>query len=482
MAELSLAWFENIPEDFKGKDSLLRRDSKLKRDDPRLRDFERVGFEQFLSSPPARLSIAKSELAQLQQTGEPSRSYDIDSTMIVLKSLEACRSAISIAYNAPHVKTLTNTLHFPVRLDGEGGIKSLTLHKLKNVCFGSLTEHKGFNIHIFFPHMRHGNSGVNTLNLSERTVWIDKIIIPALEKTLTTCVLQHHPSSFKEVQTKGLAKSETGHHNNPHAAPTDLRYDVPSANLGKVWDEINKNCAMYQAIDSNVPDNAFHEPIILLSMHNSKLMSKESSLLQTLERNQRYLEDFLDLSFVDKNNSYQDLGFEDIPMDNVTPITLLWKTGCIKHWMSKFENSTAGKRIQAYEYNWALTRDAGNGEFECRPSNNYFKAGLAHGKAYSINKEMSSTIPKGYTPFDNPIFEYAGLDEDTLKDVMQRSKWNGKERRDITINDIRQKIHQTVCRLRVALTDGYQKYFGVRQEYRIRINTLEQFLYELREK
>ena len=85
---------------------------------------------------------------------------------------------------------------------------------------------------------------------------------------------------------------------------------------------------------------------------------------------------------------------------------------------------------------------------------------------------MFLSIEKNYLPFDNPIFEYAGLDNSTLQDVLQRSKWGGGEQKRITSQDIAKKLDKTIRRVYIALRDGSERSFGVRQEYRIRVSTL----------
>ncbi|KAL8741484.1 MAG: hypothetical protein Q9190_005916 [Brigantiaea leucoxantha] len=474
MTELSAAWFKDLPKEFTGAQSILNRDSRLKREDPLLKDFQAIDFRPFVSVPPAQLSIAKSELPSLYPY-RIIRTYDIDSSIFVLSSLQACRSTIEVAYNPPHFKTLTHTLRFTVRLSHDRKYKSGEIHKLKNICFASLADHKGYTVHIFFPHMHVGVKGINTLNSAQKTAWVDNILIPAMKEVLPKDILHHHPASCADAVAKSLAKSESGA---AQRVPTELRYDVPEQYLGRLWENIEQNCSLYQTTDSTVPDNAFYEPILLLSMHNSKIRTRYQSTSCVLEENFRHLTSILNFSYVDMENSYQDFGFEDTPECSSTAITFLRKAGCLGHWASNFEDPKTRKKIKVDQYNWALTKDAGAGEFQCRMSNAYFKAGLAHGKAYNVNKEMFSAIPAGYLPFDNPILEFIGLNDDTLQEVIQRSKWNGKEQRKVSREIIMKKLRLATTRLRIALNDQQGTHFGTRQEYRIRVQVLKDFFEE----
>jgi hypothetical protein len=472
MSELTAAWYSAVPEEFRYESSLLQRSNGLKREDPALQDFNHIRYEYLLKPPSnhalqsqlhGQLSIAKTDsydLASLSIT----RVYDIDSSIFLLKSLEAIKSSINIAYTPPHQRTLTHTVHFPIYMEK----KHIELHKLKNTYLGSLHQKAGCEIHIFFPRMPTSKSrGINTLNKIEQTSWVDDILIPAVTKTIPQDIIARHPTTYED----GITRNNSRAANNRSRRAEDARYDIPMEYLGALWGAIIEGCKNYRTKSSRIEDSAFRNPLLLLSLHGTKMHLRKDSLAMLLEFSAIHLETFLDMMFVDKLNSYQDIGIEDIPAYEGTPMTLLRRSSCIKHWIRQFECPRNGKRIRGYWYNWALTRDAATGEFECRPSNSWFKAGLSHAKAYNINKELFSGFDNS-TPFAHPAFEFIGVDAKTLEDVLQRCKWQGFDRRGVSLESITYMLRKTTRRLRTALNDKTKVNFGIRQEYRIRVSKL----------
>jgi hypothetical protein len=474
LSELTTAWYSAVPNSFGYEQSLLERSNGVFRDDTELQDFNNIQFENFLAPPPQstksqtqlhrQLCIAKSDQFDLSDL-QVFRVFDIDSSIFYLLSLEAIKSSINIAYCAPHHKTFVHNTHFPIRI----GSSYKEFHKLKNVCFGAIHQKAGCVLHIFFPNLSlSGSKGVNTLTKDESSVWINTILVPAIKKSIPVDIQARHPSTFLDAITRNASRA--GNKKTPSIE--DVRYDIPAEHLGDLWQAINQRCRNFHTTTPSIPDNAFHNPILLLSLHGTKSHIRDQSLTTLLERNFTQIEALLDFAFVDTQNSYQDIGIEDVPNYEDSPITLLRKTSCIKHWIQQFACPHGGRRIKEYQYNWALTRDAGSGEFECRPSNTWYVAGLAHAKAYNINKEVFSGFNNS-SPFTHPAFEFIGLDTKTLVDVLQRCKWEGFERRGVTLENIIHMLRSTTERLRTTLNDKMDKNFGVRQEYRIRVSVLQ---------
>ena len=309
LTELAAAWFSENPRSYQQASELLKRHYKIKREDPDIQEFATIDFARFISQPPGQLYLSKSETLPTDSY-QILTSYDIDSSIFLLTSLQACRSTIGITYNPAHLRTITSTLHFPVFLDNNRKIKNGDLHKLKNIRLGTFIEYEGVSINIFFPYMRIKRNGSNTLNQQERRAWIDDIILPAVKKTVPSDLLHHHPLSFDHILSKGLSRHE---HSTSTSLPIDERVEMPESVLGHFWDQVVSNCNSYQTREDTVPDESFREPILLLSIHDTKIRARESTFQELIHTNFINFESKLNFAYIDEENSYQDIGIEHMP-------------------------------------------------------------------------------------------------------------------------------------------------------------------------
>lgn len=474
LAELTAAWNSAIPLEYQGTESLLNRSKGVQREETPLQDFSNINFEDLLATPrnhtrcpTQQLSIAKSDISNHPEL-RIERTFDVDSLMLQITSLEAIRTKISISYSPPYHSTLSHTTHYHQDIKN----KWHTLTDFKNICFGNINQ--GVNIYIIFPNLlvKQGPHSTNALTEKEQKTWIEKILIPAVQNAVPHEICQRHPTTFQDSTSRNNMKGTNARRNGTQ----DIRHDIPYQYLKKLWKYIADNCSKHSTTDIEIKDDAFRDPIIHISQHGTKDHERHQSPATILRQRKRNLEEWLDLSFLDETNSYFDLGNENVPDMHGTPMTLLWKSGCAQNWTTQFECPSGGRKMQTSFYPWMHTRDAGGCEFELRPSNKWFAAGLAHAKTYNVVWDITSGFDKG--PFSNQLFEFLGLDQKTLEDVLTRSKLEGLERRGVSIEAIVKMLRYTTNRLRISLESKVGKNFGIRGEERLRFNILDKVIEE----
>ena len=90
----------------------------------------------------------------------------------------------------------------------------------------------------------------------EQAAWVDDIVLPALKKSCTPDVYQHHPHSFADADYKAKVKKEcftTG-----TGQPMDVRYVIPELCLDRFWAEVRRLSHEYTGDnDGHIPCDAF---------------------------------------------------------------------------------------------------------------------------------------------------------------------------------------------------------------------------------
>ena len=411
------------------------------------------------------LSIAKSERSFLEKVDVKSikipRRYDIDSFFGVVNTLAVHTGGFSFAYNPQFLRRISQNPYLRFKGHKIQRLKQLRLGQ------GRAAGGYGYNCHVLFPNMPVASTTHLTQGEQER--WIDSIVLPALRRTCPNDCVQHHPRSYRDALCKANVKKEF----HPHGleAAIEARYDIPEEYQRAFWTHACNLCSLF-------PE--FADPVLLISGHNLKLVTKRDSVLQARNDFWTHLNQCFILGNseddISADDFWFDLGMEDTPsMGTDQPgVTLLRKTSCLEHWSSLFSSPPhMSTRTDVTSYRWAMTRDAGTATVQLKSTNAWRKRGMAYHKAYNLQKDLFATPLKPAEAFANIQLEALGYSQELLDRWYQ---WNNQGREGPYPAKRQQLIgcYQAIKqRVSIALSDSRQTNFGVRQEYRINLALFE---------
>jgi hypothetical protein len=227
--------------------------------DGRYSDYCQLPWEKLLAGDaraPPSLDLKASEILQdgtLPDHVTISRRWDVDSFLALATSLGVHRGGFDLAYRPPFLRGMTQNPH--VTFAGH------TLSKIRNLRFGRGLRSGGYNYecHVFFPNMARRRQDLHHVTDEYQQIWIDDIVIPAVQASCPNDIKYHHPRSFKEVDTKAMSRQEL--YIGTRTMKMDLRYCIPEEYLDLVWTEIQTRCQTpaYQA---------FRDVFLIISAHD----------------------------------------------------------------------------------------------------------------------------------------------------------------------------------------------------------------------
>jgi hypothetical protein len=423
---------------------------------PEHNDFRDINFEQalFATRQTARLSMALSEVADADAV-PICHAYDVDSTMLSLKSLAALRGAMHMSYYPLYFTSLREPLRFDLQTDGQ------PVHKMKNILLGEpISGPKDMRINVFFPFLPLRGTEEQYLSKLEFQHWVDGVLTPSVGAVAPPDVLQHHPHAWAAA----YAQSQTRREANIGSRSQNLanKYTVPADLLGPLWDEIVRRGDRYEVAGEPV----FRRPMLLAYQHGSKLAYRASTRRRAVRM---YMDGFLaafDPAFVGPA-AYIDIGKELVAADCTRALTLLWKTPCVEHFAHRLRavagalGHTGGQPSTWDQYAWTLTGEAASVQFTIG-KNRLKEAGLAHGQIYNSDKNIFSTQIRKFGPFGNPALERVGMaDEGHL---------HQKRDRHLTpYADVVGSMLRVSNRVAAGLQAAERASYGVRQEMRVSV-------------
>lgn len=424
---------------------------------------------------PRRLSYQASQAAFERPVGVINRSWDVDSVIALLHSLAAHRGGFKLSYRPPYTCKISGNQHV-----APGGIR-LDQTKHLRLGYGVNAQGSGYQCYVFFPKMRtQRRRPLYWVTDSVQRVWIDGIIIPALQRTCSSDVLQHHPSSFDDAYGKSSVKKELNH--SGRWAPIDIRFTIPEEHLESFWEQVLELCECPRVPFTNVAPDAFSGPVLVAIAHGLKLQTKRATLSEVQHGFSESFTRCFNPEFVDREGMWVDVGIEDTPIAQrstdatAQPITLLYKTGCLKEgWAEAFASpSHSSYRTKFTSFPQSGSKEAGNGTLELM-SNNTIRGmgGVALCRAYNVTKELFNVPILGLKPFSNPQLEAAGYSEELITRWYQMNHPSAGKGNGVLRRGILNAILSTKRRLRGALHDSRDKQYGVRQEYRVTIDLFE---------
>jgi hypothetical protein len=410
-----------------------------------------------------KLSFCKSERGFSRADCTIQRRWDVDSFIARATTLAVHRGGFSLNFKPRFLNIIKQNQRVL--------IQGYQIHKLKQVHLGRGLLAAGFdyNCHIFFPHMP--QSETTQLKNEVLSIWVDRIIIPALKSACPTDVLHHMPRSYLHADGKANVKHEAFITSTGIAM--DVRYTIPEKYLDKLWSQILQGANDFIG-EGKVAADAFSEPFLVISAHGLKLSTKEDTCAATCEGFRTHLNQCFhtDAGQFAWEDCWLDLGVEDVPNTNDTHgsggITLLQKTHCLDNWADRLScPDSKSLRTKIVRYPWTCTRDASNISVELTETNS-FRAfgGIAYSKAYNVHKEAFSTPLKDYGPFQNTDFEALAYSSEFLEKWYRfNSKFQGEHGKQKRAN-ILAAYKATKQRLTESLEASKNECHGVRQEHR----------------
>ena len=425
------------------------------------------------------LSLAKSEqatLSQLRSLGHREiriqRRPDIDSFFCCPNTLAAFRGGFTLVWRPQYVANITQNQH--IRLH------NIDIKRTKHALFGhGIHCGAAFPCFIAFPDLPVGGGKETFLTEAEQKLWIDDILVPALQASVEEDVAQHSPWSAAEVRYKSKVKREYTAWAGDGSRDIAISSHIPEDCLADFWDRILLRCA-------RVP--GFAEPVLWLTGHDLKYTTKrkDRSRLATLQ-------DFVDRlqncmrweeGLVEPSECWVDFGEEawatpDVlttPTGVATKLVLLRKTHCLDAWECSFRDPEVhrGGRPKAESYFWHLTRDAGTRTFSTAlTSSRRCIDGIAHGKAYNVHKEYaSSPLKANLDPWGDPRNESIAFTEETVQKMYKLNSRYGRQAHADAVKKSRDRIIRTRNRIIQVLGDRRDATFGIRVELRILLEQL----------
>ncbi|KAL6405843.1 uncharacterized protein AUP68_10982 [Ilyonectria robusta] len=402
----------------------------------------------------------------------PVISFDVDSLLGFVDSPAAAIHGIRF-YSAPqyrqNIQTDVHLTFDHVAPDIER--PRLLPSRLKDVPHFTFAKVEGadfITLHLFFPHLP-CRRDFYRLTDEQFSRWFDDIFYPAVRQVYGVDRLQHLPASYRHALATCRAPQVEDRLLETPSYRTQLQmsYFLPPHGLNQLWDHV-----LTAVRQPGLQD--FRDPELFIEAKGTKLLFKypdaPSDLLAVMENFDYKLHRVLDFSCICSDRLYVDVGKETCPLhsdpgtqvnSNPSPEaqTYLWRRCCIRHHLSELYDGNIPKSGQNF-YHESMLRDAGGMTTLTPPSSRLRRGGILYGQMYSLTKEI---IDAARTfPFQNPDLRHMALDPQLRHGVQNIY---GKPTSGQSITDRAYMASKRRCHY--GLTDSKQRYFGVREEYRI---------------
>ena len=391
------------------------------------------------------------------QHGAPSitRTWDVDS-IISWASCLSINRGLYVTYFPPVSRNLKSSVH--VFHQGK------PLHLLPHVRLGNGRQSPQFGVYAFFPDISHDLRTTSFLTKEERRLWIDRLLLPAIRRWCPPDVIQHHPRSFDDVESKAYSRrrencSGKAYHD------MDMHHYLPQQYLAAIWSHMGQS--------TGHPDlTKFRGMFLVLSAKNIKLEVRASTFQECRTNIINHLSEVFDWSKADLSNTWIDIGLEDTATSGSW--TFLMKSRCLDHWIDSMRHSDKSPLIASELFNWNLTGQAGSARVETRQTHPLRRGGIAYGQRYNLHKDIFSTAAKDARGlFGEPHLEGMTCPPSLLDAwiVAARRYRNSGLVTSLKSTQQLQRVRKVFQALKFrgdrALTSSLETSFGGREEYRI---------------
>ncbi|KAH6975586.1 hypothetical protein EDB80DRAFT_658726 [Ilyonectria destructans] len=303
------------------------------------------------------------------------RTWDVDSVISWASCLSINRG-LYVSYHPPTSRNFGSSIHV--------FHQGTALHLIPHLRLGSGRQSPQFGVYVFFPGISHVCRTTTYLTKDERRMWINQLLLPAIRRCCPPDVIQHHPRSFDDVESKAYSRQrETCGGMVPNRM--DMHHYLPQEYLQAIWHHMTQNIEQ--------PELAmFRGMFIVLSAKNIKLEAKSPTFQECRAKITTHLHQVLDWSRADLSNTWVDVGLEDTAASE--KCTFLHKSRCLESWVHSMRCSADKPLISSEHFNWNLTGQAGSARVETRRSHPLRKGGIAYAQRYNVNKDLFSTASK----------------------------------------------------------------------------------------
>ncbi|KAH7231323.1 uncharacterized protein BKA55DRAFT_714563 [Fusarium redolens] len=330
-----------------------------------------------------KLDIQMSE----RSFSEVQRTWDVDSIISWATCLSVNRG-LYISYHSPPTRNLASNLH--VYHQGT------PLHIISHLRLGSGRQSPQFGVYVFFPGISHVCQTTTYLTKKERRMWIDELLLPAIRHYCPPDVIQHHPRSFDDMESKAYSRQREAC-SGMVRSKMDMHHYLPQEYLQQIWHYMEQ-----RAERSDLA--MFRGMFIVLSAKIIKLEAKSTTLQQCRAKIVEHLHHVLDWSKVDLSNTWIDVGIEDTATSE--KCTFLHKSKCLESWIRSMKYSDNKPLASSEHFNSCLTSQAGSARVETRRSHPLRNGSIAYAQRYNVNKDLFWTAAKQ----DSALFSEPNLE------------------------------------------------------------------------
>lgn len=405
-------------------------------------------------------------------------AFDIDSFLGFATSLAFAKKGLWSQISPQARQNMTADVHIQNRMfipneDPERGDRSklAMLQRIPHFMLGRIEGAHDITVFVLFPHIPVLGEKFKALTREQLTRWVDQIYLPALHKFYKAHYTQHIPASFRTANdnSKAHAIEIRQVQGQSYKAKRAIGYHLQPEYLDYVWDDIVNKIA-------NVPGLAdFRDPQIFFSSKGTKLQFKTSdtrpNLGDAMQYFQSFLEDCLDLDFVETDRLYVDIGKEICPQTSLIgdrerhfdeePQVYAWKRCCQEKYMKWMYDDQPPKKGEGQRYyTQNMLHDTGSLTSVTPKKSKHREGGLIYSQFYNSVKEIYDA--NKCFPFANDAMEELALDPNIRNATRNIIGGGRRDAKTVEVGYLasKQRTHHT-------LQDARQKSYGIREEHRV---------------
>ena len=186
------------------------------------------------------------------------RTWDIDSIVSWASCLSINRG-LYVSYNPSVLRNLEGSAHvFHGRVP---------LHVIPHLRLGSGRLSPQFGVYIFFPNISHSPRATTYLTNKERQMFVDRIVLPAIRHACPRDVIQHHPQSFEDAESKAYSSQRESCGGKVYNK-MDMHHYLPHEYLASIWDYMSQKAGDPELV-------GFRNMFIVLSRTSSRKQNRQ---------------------------------------------------------------------------------------------------------------------------------------------------------------------------------------------------------------
>ena len=412
------------------------------------------------------------------QTNYAGMTFDIDSVTGFPSSIAIAKQGIRWHPTQMLVSDLQSSLHMTTKaahfVDSHGHAHNVRrpLHQLPHYTFGRLIGLEDVSIYILFPRLYREDQGSARLRDVDFQLWMDGVLLPAIYRHQSSSCVQHYPSSDDHSRSNATARGveQRAQRIDPIAREQQLMSFLRPNSLHPIW----------QSVLAGVQRPGYHQfsdMIILLHAKNLKVLTKDETWQQMIDRFRKYWTPVVNEEYVTPL-FYYDVGKEICPqqpshiavdpsnpssfesIETISAETLVWKRCCLEACSSTLKQGLPQDAVKEIYYPFSMLHDSVSLTIEPCLSSGWRHECLPYSQFYSSVKEVFAA--GDVYPFTNPAIESLALDRKL------RRTWEhvGKGLSHNPVALMKAYLYAK-WRCHSGLRGSTKKSFGVREEHRM---------------